>query len=267
MFCIVWGMSLNFWLLFNAGLLFVSRFFVHVLSSKLCVFLIPWLLCMSLIVNASQFPISSAYLTVAKEHLSAQKSDILTRYKQHADLVASIKQEIAVNALPPSFIFLPMLESSFNANAVSTAQAAGLWQLMPETATRFGLIVSSNEDQRFDSKKSTIAAIKYLKFLYQKFGQDSLMTVAAYNAGEGRVSRAFDAHNSNKKNGLRLPKETQNYVHRYIALTQLISLEDISALSIPHSLSFSPFSSSDFFNFNSRQAVIDLEKKTPLVVF
>ena len=84
-----------------------------------------------------------------------------------------------------------MLESSYNPKAVSSANAAGLWQLIPATATRFGLQVSDNEDQRFDSKASTQAALAYLAFLYKKFDKDIALTLAAYNAGEGRVARAI----------------------------------------------------------------------------
>jgi soluble lytic murein transglycosylase-like protein len=120
-----------------------------------------------------------------------------------------------------------MLESSYNSNAISPANAAGLWQLMPATAKRFGLQVSDTRDERFDIKISTQAAIAYLTFLYKKFNQDITLTLAAYNAGEGRVARAIKGAGSREFKHLTLPKETQHYVKRFYALQQLVNVQQL----------------------------------------
>ena len=92
--------------------------------------------------------------------------------------------------LPVELAALPFVESAFEPMAVSPAGAAGLWQLMPATARRFGLVVSPDHDERFDPRKSTEAAAQYLKFLYGFF-QDWPIAIAAYNSGEGAMQKAL----------------------------------------------------------------------------
>ena len=125
------------------------------------------------------------------------------------------------NNLPVSLVIIPYIESNYNTNAVSYVGAAGLWQLMPETAKRFSLEVSSLKDERFNFTRSTTAAISYLYFLYFKFNKNLLYTVASYNCGEARVARAIKKmHGSSSyKTFIQLiPRETQNYVKKFFFL-------------------------------------------------
>lgn len=92
--------------------------------------------------------------------------------------------------LPLELACLPLVESAFENQAVSRAGAAGLWQLMPDTARRYGLEVSAERDERFDVVKATTAAAAYLYFLYGHFG-DWPLALAAYNCGEGAMRRAL----------------------------------------------------------------------------
>ncbi len=134
--------------------------------------------------------------------------------------------------LPRELCYLPLVESSFNPNAVSYAGAAGLWQFMPATARQYGLEVSQGQDERFDPYKSTHAAARYLQDLLKKFPDWSL-AVAAYNAGEGRIAAArdkpkienfFDLQRRHRWWGAdrELHQETQEYVFRFLAASQVL---------------------------------------------
>ncbi len=161
-----------------------------------------------------------------------QQYQVLVPYKKHitkrledvSPTLDHISQQLKHRSLPNSLILVPMLESSYNPQAVSHANAAGLWQLIPATAIRFGLKVDSNKDERFDTKASTGAALDYLSFLYKKFDQNISLTLAAYNAGEGRVGRAIKKAGTSNFQHLRLPQETRQYVNRFHALLKLVEL-------------------------------------------
>jgi len=168
-----------------------------------------------------------AHLQQELSLLSPYQQQIQARLNANQALIQDISHQLESQKLPKLLVLLPMLESSYNPNAVSHANAAGLWQLIPETAKRFGLDVSQNNDQRFDPTASTDAAIKYLSFLYNKFG-DLTLTLAAYNAGEGRVARAIQRAGSHHYSQLTLPAETSQYVNRFYALLELVELNHLT---------------------------------------
>lgn len=122
------------------------------------------------------------------------------------------------HGLPVELKYLAVIESRLNARAVSYAGAVGPWQFMPATAKGYGLKITKGRDDRRDYFKSTHAAAKYLKYLYNEFG-DWLLVVAAYNGGPGYV------YNAIKKSGSRnfwnlqyfLPAETRNHVKKFIS--------------------------------------------------
>ncbi|PWI32997.1 lytic transglycosylase [Vibrio albus] len=165
--------------------------------------------------------------------LAGFKTLINQQFDHSRPIVRYILEELESRQLPSSLAFVPMLESSFQPDAVSPANAAGLWQLMPATAQRYGLTVNQHKDERFNLSRSTHAAISYLAFLYQKFHHNLSLTLAAYNAGEGRVERSLQ---ENKRfTELKLPEETIRYVHRFHALLDLVDLSRFSSGS--HSMS------------------------------
>ena len=116
------------------------------------------------------------------------------------------------SGVPPGLVWIAEVESSWNARAVSRAGAVGLFQFMPETGRRFGLRTSPY-DERIHPYKSARAAAQYLRVLYDRFGTWRL-ALAAYNAGEGRVSRALQVNGSSDFEELSwyLPEETRRYV-------------------------------------------------------
>lgn len=194
---------------------------------------------------------------VAKETavLSPYQAQIQARLNANRSLIKTISQQLKNHELPTLLVLLPMLESSFDPKAISHANAAGLWQLIPATAQRFGLEVSQQNDQRFDLEASTDAAIQYLRFLHNKF-DDLALTIAAYNAGEGRVARAIKRAQSREFSKLTLPAETVQYVSRFYALIELIEVQELTK---------DERQTLFLFGDNPHQPLIDLSPLPPLI--
>jgi len=150
--------------------------------------------------------------------LLALSAEDMTQSGQHYDLTIlaratqydSIIEKAAVSAaLEPNLLrAVIVVESGFNSRAVSKRGAVGLMQLMPATATRFGV---SNP---FDPKENVHGGARYLKFLIDRFGQNIRLALAAYNAGEEAVER----------NGGQIPPftETMAYVPRVMKIYQML---------------------------------------------
>ncbi|MDE5745059.1 MAG: transglycosylase SLT domain-containing protein, partial [Paramuribaculum sp.] len=135
-------------------------------------------------------------------------------------------EELLKENLPLELQYLPVIESALNPNAVSRAGAVGLWQIMPATATGLGLEVNSLVDQRRDPRLSTRYAVKYLKQLYDIYGDWSL-AIAAYNCGPGNVNKALRRAGGNKKDYWEiypyLHAETRGYVPAFIAANYVMN--------------------------------------------
>ena len=138
-----------------------------------------------------------------------------------------IVEELEKNKLPMELALLPIVESAFDPFAYSHGRASGMWQFIPGTGKNFGLKQNWWYDGRRDVYLSTQAAIKYLKYLHKRFKGDWLHALAAYNSGEGNVSRAIRI---NKRKGkktdfwsLNLPRETKAYVPKLLALAEMLS--------------------------------------------
>lgn len=142
-----------------------------------------------------------------------------------------VRESLSRNGLPQDLAMLPFAESGYNVNAYSWAGAGGMWQFMPYTGRKYGLTVDWWIDERRDPKMATEAAAKYLSFLNDMFG-DWYLALAAYNAGEGKISRALEVTNAddfldlvsqnNRLNrAMRLKTETQHYVPKFVAITKI----------------------------------------------
>ena len=136
--------------------------------------------------------------------------------------------ELKKRNLPKELALLPIVESAYRPLAVSNKGAYGIWQISYITGKRYGLICTkedlrSERDPRSDLKASTNAALTYLEFLYERFDNDWLLALAAYNAGEGRISRAIKSNKFIGKNTdywtLCLPKQTKHYIPKLLALS------------------------------------------------
>ncbi len=157
-------------------------------------------------------------------------------FKKHPDHLARVQiraepylhyivEQIEKNELPGEIALLPVIESAFRPYAFSHGSAVGIWQFVPGTGKRFGLQRNWWYDGRRDVYASTQAAIQYLKHLHGKFDDDWLLALAAYNSGEGRVSK--DIRKNKKKHKptdfwhLNLPRETRAYVPRLLAVAEV----------------------------------------------
>ena len=135
-----------------------------------------------------------------------------------------IYTKLAQKRMPRDLIYLALVESGFNVKAYSRAKAAGMWQFIPETGIRYGLDVDFWVDMRRNPELATDAALSYLSTLYAEFG-DWLLSMAAYNCGEGRIRRLIREKKADSTWGdrpvtywdLQLPQETMHYVPRILA--------------------------------------------------
>ncbi len=171
-------------------------------------------------------------------------------------------EQIQRCGLPMDLVFVPMVESAFEPTAVSPKEAAGLWQITPATGQERGLLIADGYDGRFDIHTSTEAALGYLRDLNKRFDGDWLLALAAYNAGPGTVQEAIKVRRAERAQAatdpappfatsppgtgevaagdsktvtasdpwpqslywdLRLPKETQEYVPKILALAHLVA--------------------------------------------
>lgn len=148
-------------------------------------------------------------------------------------LAPEVERVFRAEGLPTELIWLAEVESSFNPHARSPAGAVGLFQLMPATATRFGLSVHP-ADERLIPERNATAAARYLRYLHRQFGTWPL-AIAAYNAGEGRLQRAQRKAGSNEweKVAEHLPMETRMYVPKVLATIQQRANANAEALPPP----------------------------------
>ncbi len=161
------------------------------------------------------------------------------RYMPH------IRAELERRGLPPELALLPIVESAYDPFAYSHGRAAGLWQMIPGTARRFGIKQNWWYDGRRDIVDSTRAALDYLEYLHELNDGDWLNAIASYNSGEGNVLRTV---RRNKQAGkptdfwnLSVPKETSSYVPKLLALVDIVRDPAKYNLTLPVVLDESQF--------------------------
>lgn len=138
--------------------------------------------------------------------------------KDKEELRLMVKRILKEEGLPGWLSAIPEIESSYEVKAVSSKGAAGMWQLMPETAKGLGLKVDKDIDERFDPLKSTRAAVRHLKSLYGKY-KNWILVLIAYNWGEGNLDRLGAGKVLQDLN--LLPEETRTYVDKLLKVIKL----------------------------------------------
>jgi membrane-bound lytic murein transglycosylase D len=181
-----------------------------------------------------------------------------------------ILDEIEAKNMPGELALLPVVESAFVPDAYSKADASGLWQFVPATGREYGLQQNDWYDGRRDIYASTKAATTYLKELSETFDGDWLLALASYNCGKGRVRKSIERNEYRNLPtdywSLDLPKETEDYVPRLLAIAKLFANADeynIHLQNIPNR---------PYFEVVDIKSPIDLHKaaklaNTPLYTF
>ena len=179
----------------------------------------------------------NAHIGKARDHYLRQTNYLPMIAGRASYYLYYIVEEVEKRDIPMELALLPLVESTLDPFASSSSHAAGLWQIMPATGRYLGLEQDWWYDGRRDLRDSTQVALDYLEALYERFDDDWLLALAAYNSGKGRVGRARLA---NMKKGLeadywslKLPRETRNYVPKLIALTQIIAYPEAFGVEIP----------------------------------
>ncbi|MFL6672956.1 MAG: transglycosylase SLT domain-containing protein [Massilia sp.] len=159
----------------------------------------------------------------------ASRPDYLARTSGRASLyLYHVVQELEKRGMPTELALLPVIESAFNPQALSTANAAGIWQFVPGTGRDYNLKQNMFKDERRGVLASTDAALSYLQRLYTMFG-DWQVALAAYNWGEGNVQKAIKKNQSLGKptdfDSLAelMPAETRNYVPKLQAVKNIVA--------------------------------------------
>ncbi|MGH8289065.1 MAG: LysM peptidoglycan-binding domain-containing protein [Steroidobacteraceae bacterium] len=157
----------------------------------------------------------------------ASNPDYLQRAFGRSDMyLYYIVTQLEARHMPLELALLPVIESAFEPYAYSRARASGLWQFISPTGTRFGLKQDWWYDGRRDVVASTNAALDYLQALHDEFNGDWLLAIAAYNCGELAVQHAVQVNEVEHRPidfwDLRLPRETEAYVPKLLAMKRLV---------------------------------------------
>lgn len=179
--------------------------------------------------------LNSNALLYAKDYLKKNNwglSQIKKRSKTSLSIINSVFKKYNI---PSALKYMAIVESNLNTELVcSSTGATGIWQLMPFTADELGLNVSEENDERLHIQKSSAAVAKYLKQLYDEFG-DWLLVIAAYNSGPVKVNRAIQLSGSHDFWKLQnfLPLETRNHVKRYISVLYFFEMQNGVLNTVP----------------------------------
>jgi len=173
-----------------------------------------------------------------REAWFAQRPDLMRRvFDRSSPYLHYIVEEVEKRGMPTELALLPFIESGFDPRATSTAQAAGIWQFIPGTATRYNLRVDLAKDERRDVIASTTAALDYMEWLYKMFG-DWHLVLASYNWGENAVLRAVErnriAGRAVTYEHLSMPEETQDYIPKLQAIENIVKNPGVFQISLPN---------------------------------
>lgn len=148
------------------------------------------------------------------------QSNTLLAHKRANRWFPLIEEVLRREGVPEDMKYIALIESGLM-NVVSPAGAAGYWQFMEETAERHWLEVNAEVDERYHVEKSTMAACRYLKNAYSKYGNWAL-AAASYNLGPAGVDKQLGRQKQESYFDLLLPEETARYVYRVLAMKEII---------------------------------------------
>ena len=149
------------------------------------------------------------------------KQSSISLFRKAEKWFSIIEPILKKEGVPDDFKYVAIIESHLE-NVISPMGAAGFWQLMPETARDYGLIVNDEIDERYDIEKATHVACKHFKDGYNYFHNWTL-SAAAYNIGIGGIQKALKKQSTNNYYDLFLNKETGSFIYRILAYKTLLS--------------------------------------------
>ncbi len=171
-----------------------------------------------------------------REYAYEQRESLKTYLAASEQYLGMTKEIARENELPEDVAYLFLLESGANPEARSRANALGMWQFMPATARSYGLRVDSWVDERLDPKKSTKAAMLYLKDLYGMFGCWRL-ALSAYNSGENKLNQVLCQEDADDYEEIcsstRLKRETREFFPRFQAIVHIAKNPDKYGFNAP----------------------------------
>jgi membrane-bound lytic murein transglycosylase D len=163
----------------------------------------------------------------------ADKEKLYKILRASAPYIYFIHQQVEAHNLPAEIALIPVIESEFNPYDHSNKGAAGLWQLMPQTARDLGVDVRKSYDGRRNVVNSTNAALNYFSDLNHLFKGNWYLALAAYNSGEMKVLRAQKRAGSHNFWNLQLPHETKVYVPKLLAIAEIIEHPEKYGIDLP----------------------------------
>ena len=163
---------------------------------------------------------------------------------------------LKANGVPEDLKYLMAIESNLDPKALSTSGAAGLWQFLKSTAPQYGLEVSAEVDERYNIEKETVAACKYLKEAYAKYG-DWMTVAASYNAGQGGISKRIIDQKQSSAFNLYLPEETSRYMFRILVAKMFFENPESFGFSVPKE---------DYYPYRAPRKVVTVDYDIPSLV-
>ncbi|MDG1494706.1 MAG: LysM peptidoglycan-binding domain-containing protein [Porticoccaceae bacterium] len=178
-----------------------------------------------------------ASVTKQRDWYLRNPSYLKTVFERAEPFIYYVTEQLSEAGLPLELALLPIVESTYDPLAYSHSHAVGLWQFIPSTGASLGLRRDRWYDGRRDVVASTDAAITYLTRLHRRFDSDWLLALAAYNSGQGYVSKSIRRNRKAQKGtdfwSISLPRETRNYVPQLLALATLIRAPQKYDLELP----------------------------------
>ncbi len=177
---------------------------------------------------------NSAQVKAEIRKLQADQQKFSQILKAAGPYIYFIHKQTQLRGLPAEMALIPVIESEFNPNDYSNKGATGLWQLMRGTARELGVKVISGYDGRRSVTASTKAALAYFNDLGNYYKGNWYLALAAYNAGQGRVDKAIRRAGSRSFWNLPVPKETQYYVPKLLAVAAMVQNPKKYGVKLPH---------------------------------
>jgi membrane-bound lytic murein transglycosylase D len=186
--------------------------------------------------NGFSMPDLDSPLVADRQAWYLNRPDLLKRiFERSRRYLHHIVEELEKRGMPTELALLPVVESSFNPLAYSSARALGMWQFIPATGKTYKLQQNAWFDQRRDIVASTDAALDYLQTIYEMHG-DWHLALASYNWGENAVGRAVE---KNRRMGLatdyahlKMPAETAYYVPKLQAIKNIIAQPQLFGITL-----------------------------------